>query len=685
MKAKTCLTAWLLSFCISFGCVAALATTFDLQWVNLWELGYLCFILCGVCAWCFFWKPGFWIALALAAAFAGHLWYRDDLWDSLRALAYHLSVRFDSAYGWGTLSVPSWIKHTINFQTALKALMLLPALTVCRTVCRPHRLLLSLPIALIPLYPCFGLTNLVPDGWCLFLILFGVLVLVLTQSLRRLSLKTGNRITAIVLIPAMLASWLLVYKLPVEELRSLVPQITLGDSPNIPGISPGDTFVPSVGAPDIDLSQIGPIPDLQNTVMSLTADFDGTVYLRQQVYDHYENNTWSVTDPGEHDYLWPTQNGAYRGQLTISTPTPLSSLVVPYYPQDPSVFSMVENGVIPNTNKIDQYTCRVGHLPDKLPATSLPIDHGTIWRQLPYETRMAALIYIGEHGLNTMTLEQIVDYVRNCADYDRQTEAMSSKQDFAMWFLNEAETGYCVHFATTAVVLLRAAGYHARYVTGYVAEVSAGRTTKVRGNQAHAWVEVLFDSYETQDIWVVVDPTPPEALTQEPEPTEPPTQPSTVPGTEPPTESVPDIQESTPPVLESTNPTEATEPNPVEKAQDHRVLLRLLLWLLGLAATVLALWLQRLIRMRIRLKRQRTGHPNTQALARWREICRLSRLLKTEPPEPLLELAEKARFSQHTLTREELHSLGQYLQLQHRALDTLPVWKRFFLRLIWAV
>ena len=148
---------------------------------------------------------------------------------------------------------------------------------------------------------------------------------------------------------------------------------------------------------------------------------------------------------------------------------------------------------------------------------------------------------------------------------------------------------------------------------------------------------------------------------------------------------MPDIQESTPPASENTAPTEATEPNPVEKPQDHRSILPLLLWLLGLTAAVLALWLQKLIRMRMRLKRQTTGHPNTQALARWREICRLSRLLKTEPPAALLELAEKARFSQHTLTQEELFSLRQYLQLQHRALGTIPAWKRFFLRLIWAV
>ena len=40
--------------------------------------------------------------------------------------------------------------------------------------------------------------------------------------------------------------------------------------------------------------------------------------------------------------------------------------------------------------------------------------------------------------------------------------------DFATWFLQEAKSGYCVHFATTGTVLLRALGIPARYAEGYI-------------------------------------------------------------------------------------------------------------------------------------------------------------------------------------------------------------------------
>ena len=50
-----------------------------------------------------------------------------------------------------------------------------------------------------------------------------------------------------------------------------------------------------------------------------------------------------------------------------------------------------------------------------------------------------------------------------------------------------------------------------------------------------------------------------------------------------------------------------------------------------------------------------------------------------------MELAEKAKFSQHTVTKEELTQLGIYLQQQRKTIAALPVWKRLVLKLIWAI
>ena len=74
-------------------------------------------------------------------------------------------------------------------------------------------------------------------------------------------------------------------------------------------------------------------------------------------------------------------------------------------------------------------------------------------------------------------------------------------EDFAVWFLEEGETGYCVHFATAATVLLRAAGVPARYVTGYMAPVEASTPTTVSADQAHAWRNIMNPGWGPGSPW----------------------------------------------------------------------------------------------------------------------------------------------------------------------------------------
>ena len=62
-----------------------------------------------------------------------------------------------------------------------------------------------------------------------------------------------------------------------------------------------------------------------------------------------------------------------------------------------------------------------------------------------------------------MSVTQVADiignYVRGSAKYNLQTPKMPQEQeDFALWFLNDSDRGYCIHFASAATVLLRAAG-----------------------------------------------------------------------------------------------------------------------------------------------------------------------------------------------------------------------------------
>ncbi len=80
-------------------------------------------------------------------------------------------------------------------------------------------------------------------------------------------------------------------------------------------------------------------------------------------------------------------------------------------------------------------------------------------------------------------------------------------------FLFEVKEGYCVHFATSAVALLRELGFAVRYDEGYVANnwnrtyavdaVSTYRSS-VRDYDAHSWVEVYYPSMG----WIMYEVTP---------------------------------------------------------------------------------------------------------------------------------------------------------------------------------
>jgi transglutaminase-like putative cysteine protease len=72
-------------------------------------------------------------------------------------------------------------------------------------------------------------------------------------------------------------------------------------------------------------------------------------------------------------------------------------------------------------------------------------------------------------------------------------------------FLFETKRGFCEHFASSFVVLMRAAGIPARVVTGYQGGYfnAVGNYLLVRQSDAHAWSEVWLEGRG----WVRIDPT----------------------------------------------------------------------------------------------------------------------------------------------------------------------------------
>ena len=94
----------------------------------------------------------------------------------------------------------------------------------------------------------------------------------------------------------------------------------------------------------------------------------------------------------------------------------------------------------------------------------------------------------------------IEDYLRTY-NYDTSVDLRDS-DNYIDSFLFEEKRGYCVHFASAMVLLLRDAGVPARYVTGYLYEVE-DKKENVMSSDAHAWVEAYIDGVG----WMNFEPT----------------------------------------------------------------------------------------------------------------------------------------------------------------------------------
>jgi hypothetical protein len=96
-------------------------------------------------------------------------------------------------------------------------------------------------------------------------------------------------------------------------------------------------------------------------------------------------------------------------------------------------------------------------------------------------------------------------YLRNNYPYDLEVPAPPEDQDVADYFLFDLKKGYCDYYATAMVVLARASGVPARFVSGYSSGSydAANAEYIVRELNAHSWAEVFFPEIG----WVEFEPT----------------------------------------------------------------------------------------------------------------------------------------------------------------------------------
>jgi transglutaminase-like putative cysteine protease len=126
-------------------------------------------------------------------------------------------------------------------------------------------------------------------------------------------------------------------------------------------------------------------------------------------------------------------------------------------------------------------------------------------QDLPQRVRELAAQIIEQKGNPYDQAKAIESYLRTNYPYDLDVPAPPEDQDVADYFLFDLKKGYCDYYATAMVVLARASGLPARFVSGYSpgSYDPAGAQYIVRELNAHSWAEVYFPEIG----WIEFEPT----------------------------------------------------------------------------------------------------------------------------------------------------------------------------------
>lgn len=263
------------------------------------------------------------------------------------------------------------------------------------------------------------------------------------------------------------------------------------------------------------------------------------VYLKGFVGDTYERTYWStITGYTFQETFSPDEQDAIQNQfyyyieeravqdpfrISLDRLDPLDDYgYIPYAFMVPADGGALADGAYRNTDTPASYTGYVnwsqwaedGASNRELSAVEEKYQEYVAeqYLKVPAEGLDRLKAYCDQYDFRSVqeVLDFVVPEIQNGREYSLELEAVPEGSDFAEYFFYEQKKGYCIHFATTATLMLRLMGVPARYVTGYVAlrddfvEEDGGYAAELTDRKAHAWVEV----YRRGKGWEPVEVTP---------------------------------------------------------------------------------------------------------------------------------------------------------------------------------
>lgn len=737
------LYALVLSFLLTFGSVGIMITAFDFDlgggpMVLLAVFAVILVVVVGVI--CSYYRKWGWI-FELGSMGLIVLFNREKFMISLEATLNRITVPFHEAYGCGRIR---WSKNPLsegNEKLIWFLVSMLLAWGVAYAVYWNRKKWMAYMPAVFVLGLCIAVPKQIPAVIPVMMTLGSLMLMALLSAIPREKQEVRNGVVRIALAPILLTLTLALIFIPKQGYGSasgnFFADFINSTSKWVNSLSNGGPMFNSGGtitSESVSLMQVGPRKSSTKPVLEVKTNYSGLLYLRGVSYDTYTGKAWRRSSgewPKDDDYIQMSGNQS----VSITSVTRQQVQFQPCHPyiDDGMIF---KQGKIFIKNKVPmQYRMLCGRINriefkkdyiringslKQYPDDDLEsLDMGVMnqYLKLPKTAEKGARKHLAKiespernSNLDAEVQEvkylydyaqNIRDYVKESAEYDLKTAKMPMGQsDFAMWFLEKSDTGYCAHFATAAAVLLRAVGIPTRYVSGYAVQVKDTNVV-VQQRHAHAWVEYWLPGMG----WMILEATPSAWRQDISSDGSSQTSSQTSSGTSSQESSSRDESSSPKPSSgqsssgSSSAHGSSSKPNgpgsqsggtSSDTQQTGMTIpwnaigqiILAILQIVGAAAVILGQW-----KLRVWYKHRRMywGNPNQQARVRWKYCKWYGRLLGERMPERLTDLTRKAQFSQHTLTEQELTEFDDYLIHVQARMRRKPVIYRMVYRLILAV
>ena len=690
-------------------------------------------ILFGLTALAVWSPPRYWGVAAgvLTALWAGGvLWNRTEMVHGAGITVHDITVLFASQVSWGQVFPYETELLPVQEAAAVEFFLLMVmaglALLLGWAVVRSRRWWVVVLITLPPLLPGL-LADLYPD-WFSFMALAACWCAMLLTSLCRYAAADRRGKLTLTVFPAVALVLALITALFPREgyTRPAWARKAQDDLMNLTSRlsdyfsqwdGPFKSTITYVGAAEeADLAHAGPLNYTGRIVLQVTTDYDGWLYLRGSSLAVYEDGVWKALPDGTYEEYWsgqepevsplylPTMLSQASSQVYTATVNNVGAVgacvYAPYYtlPQDAG-----ESGMLPVEDAY--FARRQGQWSHTMTFTgrSLPDVFGPVtltpaamnYAEYVYEnyldvpenlrdvltshTMKAPYFFSYNHPV--LMAQSYALYLQTLCEYDDSAPAARAGVDPVRYFLDVSHRGYCMHYASAVTLMLRAAGFPARYVSGFASEVVPGQQMRVPDRAAHAWVEVWVDGFG----WYPVEVTPAEAFdwarsgaqntddpgTGTPEPTTPPTErPESTEPPDQPTASLPGGED------------DVDGPGSGESGLNLSALFNVLKGAALVFGVFVVFWSVQFAVKRFRAGRMTGADANRSALVCYGYLCRLERRGGKMDPQAV-ELARKARFSQHTLTEEELSILRDLVDRERTRICAASGLPRRLVRRYW--